>query len=286
MYFKSLVLIVYVIAFIQLLIPFNSKNMAPQSLSLNTVPNIPLIKPNDDLANIILHALSSSGYELENNDIIAIAQKIVSKSEGRLVDLATVNPSEKAIKLAEEINKDSRQIELVLSESKEIIAVKPGVIIVEHRTGVILANAGIDHSNVASSTDGAVKKEIVSLLPKDSNKSAKRLKKEIETQCKKQIGILITDSIGRPWRMGTTGVALGSAGVETIRDLRFDKDIFGRELLVTETADADSLACAACLLMGEGDDATPVVLIRGYETVISDQDTRQLLRPKDEDMFR
>ena len=286
MYFKSLVSIIYVIAFVQHLIPFNNENMAPQSLSLNAIQDIPLIMQQDDLANIILHALSSSGYEIENNDIIAIAQKIVSKSEGRLVDLATVKPSDKAIKLAQEINKDPRLIELVLSESKEIIAVKPGVIIVEHRTGVILANAGIDHSNVANNTDGTVKREIVSLLPKDSNKSAKQLKKEIETQCKKQIGVLITDSIGRPWRKGTTGIALGSAGIETIRDLRGDKDMFGRELLVSETADADSLASAACLLMGEGDDATPVVLIRGYKTVISDQDTRQLIRPKGEDMFR
>ncbi len=256
--------------------------MTPQSLSLNAIPNIPLIKPNDDLANIILHALSSSGHVLENNDIIAIAQKIVSKAEGRIVDLAIVKPSEKAIKLAQEINKDPRQIELVLSESKEIIAIKPGVIITEHHSGVIMANAGIDHSNV-DSTD---KKEVVTLLPKDANQSAKQLKNEIETLCKKQIGIVITDSIGRPWRMGTTGVAIGSAGIETIRDLRGNKDMFGRELMVSETADADSLASAACLLMGEADDATPVILIRGYKTVISDQDTRQLLRPKDDDMFR
>ncbi len=260
--------------------------MTPQSLSLNAIPNIPLIKPNDDLANIILHALSSSEYELEDNDIIAIAQKIVSKSEGRIVDLAMVKPSKKAIELAQKINKDPRQIELVLSESKEIIAIKPGVIIVEHHSGVILANAGIDHSNLDNNVDGTEKKEVVSLLPKDSNSSAKRLKKEIENRCNKQIGIIITDSIGRPWRMGTTGVAIGSAGIETLRDLRGNKDIFGRELVVSETADADSLASAACLLMGEGDDATPVVLIRGYKTVISDQDARQLLRPKDEDMFR
>jgi coenzyme F420-0:L-glutamate ligase/coenzyme F420-1:gamma-L-glutamate ligase len=139
---------------------------------------------------------------------------------------------------------------------------------------------------VDNNVDGTEKKEVVSLLPKDSNGSAKRLKKEIENRCNKQIGIIITDSIGRPWRMGTTGVAIGSAGIETLRDLRGNKDIFGRELIVSETADADSLASAACLLMGEGDDATPVVLIRGYKTVISDQDARQLLRPKDEDMFR
>ncbi|MBL1141082.1 MAG: coenzyme F420-0:L-glutamate ligase [Proteobacteria bacterium] len=254
--------------------------MTSQSLSLHAIPDIPLIKPNDNLEKIILSALFASGIKLENNDIIAIAQKIISKAEGRLVDLATVKPSEKAIKLAQEINKDPRQIELVLSEAKEIIAVKPGVIIVEHHSGVILANAGIDHSNVEGS------KEIVCLLPKDANQSAKRLKKEIEALCKKQIGIIITDSIGRPWRKGTTGVAIGSAGVETIRDLRGDKDMFGRELMVSETANADSLASAACLLMGEGDDATPVVLIRGVTTVMSDQDTRQLLRPKDEDMFR
>jgi coenzyme F420-0:L-glutamate ligase/coenzyme F420-1:gamma-L-glutamate ligase len=260
--------------------------MAPQSITLNTIPNIPLIKENDDLANIILHALSSSGYELGNKDIIAIAQKIVSKSEGQLVDLTSIKPSEKAIQLAQEINKDPRQIELVLSESKEIIAVKPGVIIVEHHSGIILANAGIDHSNVASNIDSTNGKEYVSLLPKDSNKSARLIKNEIENQCNKKIGIIITDSIGRPWRKGTTGVALGSAGIETIRDLRGDMDMFGRELLVSETADADSLASASCLLMGEGDDATPVVLIRGYETVISDQNTNQLLRPKEEDMFR
>jgi coenzyme F420-0:L-glutamate ligase/coenzyme F420-1:gamma-L-glutamate ligase len=286
MYYKLLVLIINVIAFIQHLIPFNNNHMTTLSLSLNAIPNIPLIKPNDDLANIILHALTSSGNEPEDDDIIAIAQKIVSKSEGCIVDLAMVKPSARAIKLAQEINKDPRQIELVLSESKEIIAYKPGVIIVEHHSGVILANAGIDHSNVVSNTDNTENKEVVCLLPKDANKSAKRLKKEIESICNKNIGIIITDSIGRPWRMGTTGVAIGSAGIETLRDLRGNKDMFGHELMVSETADADSLASAACLLMGEGDDATPVVLIRGYKTVISNQDTRQLLRPKDEDMFR
>ncbi len=256
--------------------------MTMQSLTFKVIPNIPLINPNDDLVNIILQSLASVGQELENNDIIAIAQKIVSKSEGRIIDLATVKPSEKAIELAEEINKDPRQIELVLSESSEIIAYKPGVIIVEHQSGVVLANAGIDHSNV----DGSKEKEIVCLLPENANKSAKQLKKELENQCNKQIGIIITDSVGRPWRMGTTGVAIGSAGIETIRDLRGNKDMFGHELMVSETADADSLASAACLLMGEGDDATPVVLIRGAKTVTSDQNTRQLLRPKDEDMFR
>ncbi len=254
--------------------------MSVKSLALHAIRDIPLIRPDDDLSRIILSSLSSSECKLQDHDIIVIAQKIVSKAEGRIVDLTKVAPSKRAIKLAKEIDKDPRQIELVLSESKEIIAKKPGVLIVEHHSGVILANAGIDHSNVDDS------EQYVTLLPKDSNLSARRLKKEIETLCNKNIGVIITDSIGRPWRKGTTGVALGSAGIETLRDLRGNRDMFGRELLVSETADADSLASAACLLMGEGDDATPVVLVRGYKTVMSDQDTRQLLRPKEDDMFR
>jgi len=229
-----------------------------------------------------MHALDSAGHTLQDNDIIAIAQKIISKAEGRIVDLATVTPSEKAMQLAQELNKDPRQIELVLSESREIIACKPGVIIVEHHSGLILANAGIDHSNIDSSED----KERVSLLPEDSNRSARNLKQELEVRSDKNIGIIITDSIGRPWRIGTTGVALGCAGITPVRDLRGDKDMFGHELMVSETADADSLASAACLLMGEGNNATPLVLIRGYKVSNTDQDSRQLLRPKEDDMFR
>ena len=229
-----------------------------------------------------MHALNSAGHTLQDNDIIAIAQKIISKAEGRIVDLATVTPSEKAMQLAQELNKDPRQIELVLSESREIIACKPGVIIVEHHSGLILANAGIDHSNIDSSED----KERVSLLPEDSNRSARNLKQELEVRSDKNIGIIITDSIGRPWRIGTTGVALGCAGITPVRDLRGDKDMFGHELMVSETADADSLASAACLLMGEGNNATPLVLIRGYKVSNTDQDSRQLLRPKEDDMFR
>jgi coenzyme F420-0:L-glutamate ligase / coenzyme F420-1:gamma-L-glutamate ligase len=256
--------------------------MSIQSLSLLAIPDIPLIKPGDDLARILVRSLSKSDIKIKDNDIFAIAQKIISKAEGRIVDLNTVTPSPKAIELAQKTDKDPRQIELVLSESNKIISHKPGVIIVEHHSGIILANAGIDHSNVEGS-DG---QEVVSLLPEDSNRSARQLKKEIETLCNKNIGIIITDSIGRPWRLGTTGVALGSAGVQVIRDLRGDKDLFGRELKVSETADADSLASAACLIMGEGNDATPLVLIRGMKTVNTNDDTRQLLRLQEEDLFR
>lgn len=256
--------------------------MIGPSLSLHAIPGIPLIKPGDDLAGIITQSISAAGGALQNGDIIAIAQKIVSKAEGRIVDLATITPSQEAIALAIKTNKDPRQVELILSESKEVMRYKPGVIIVEHHSGVVLANAGIDRSN-AGETGG---KELVTLLPQDPNAAAKRLRQDIQALSGKQIGIIITDSIGRPWRMGTTGVAIGSAGIQVLHDLRGNKDLFGRELLISVTADADSLASAACLLMGEGNDATPVILVRGFRTVSSDQDARRLLRPKDEDMFR
>mgnify|MGYP003571074817 CR=1 FL=1 len=256
--------------------------MPPASLSLSVIRDIPLVRTGDDLAAIILQAMSSCGHEFENNDIIAIAQKIVSKAQGRIVNLAEVTPSKEAVRLAREINKDPRQIELVLTESKSVIACKPGVIIVEHHTGVILANAGIDHSNVSADSEG----EYVSLLPEDSNRSAGDIKQAIESRCGKKIGVLITDSIGRPWRLGTTGIALGSAGILPLRDLRGNRDMFGHELMVSETADADSLASAACLLMGEADNATPVVLIRGFECIDTQLDSRQLLRPEKEDLFR
>lgn len=253
-----------------------------KSLSLSAIPDIPLIKPGDNLAHILVSSLLKSSFKIQDGDILAIAQKVVSKAEGRIVDLKTVTPSSKAIELAQQVDKDPRQIELILSESNSIIGHKPGVIIVEHLSGTVLANAGIDHSNIESTDE----QEMVSLLPKDSNISARRLKKEIEALCNKNIGIIITDSIGRPWRLGTTGVALGSAGVQVIRDLRGDKDMFGRELKVSETADVDSLASAACLLMGEGNDATPLVCIRGVETIETSDDTRKLLRSASDDLFR
>ena len=272
-----------VIASILIKIKFQKlKAMSLKSLSLSAIPDIPLIKPGDNLAQILVSSLLKSSIKIQDNDILAIAQKIVSKSEGRIVDLNTVTPSTKAIELAQKVDKDPRQIELILSESNAIVAHKPGVIIVEHRSGIILANAGIDHSNI----EGNDNQEMVSLLPEDSNKSASQLKKEIETLCNKNIGIIITDSIGRPWRLGTTGVALGSAGVQVIRDLRGDRDLFERELKVSETADVDSLASAACLLMGEGNDATPLVSIRGVESIKTNDDTRQLLRTQSDDLFR
>lgn len=256
--------------------------MLALSLSLDAIPNIPLVKAGDDLAGIITNAIDKSALDLRDGDILVFAQKIVSKAENRIVALGSVTPSSKAISLASQADKDPRLVELILQESNEIIRCKQGVIIVEHKSGVVMANAGIDHSNVAADKD----KELVTLLPEDSNKSAQRLRNQLQQLTGKTLGVIINDSVGRAWRTGTTGIALGSSGVLAIRDLRGEKDLFGVVLRVSETADADALASAACLLMGEADDASPLVIVRGH-TVSSDSGgTEKLLRPKAEDMFR
>ncbi len=236
-----------------------------------------------DLARIMAQALTASGNALHDGDILCLAQKIVSKAEDRFVELASVTPSRQARELAHKVDKDPRLIELVLAESREIIALRPGLIIVEHNSGVILANAGIDHSNIGNADDGG---ERVLLLPRDPDASARALRESLLRITGKQVGILVTDSIGRPWRLGSVGVAIGAAGFQTLRDLRGRHDMYDRRLLVSETADADALAAAACLMMGEADEATPVVLIRGYPVSPSGQGARCLLRDKSQDLFR
>lgn len=261
---------------------YSAYRMKNHTLLLQALANIPRIEAGDDLTRLIIRVTVDSDNELRDGDILCLAQKIISKAEGRVVDLAEVSPSQHAKTLALEIGKDPRLVELILSESQEIIACKPGVIIVEHHCGVILANAGIDHSNV--NDPGG--KDVVLLLPKDPDASAKLIHDRLKTLTNKHIGVIITDSIGRPWRLGTVGLAIGSAGIQTLRDLRGHRDMFGHELRVSETADADSLASAACLLMGEADEATPIVLIRGYNARVMDQGARHLLRDKTQDLFR
>ena len=241
-----------------------------------------MVKRGDDLAGIIHQALIQSDHQIESGDVVAIAQKVVSKAEGRIVDLNTVMPSQEAIQLGRETGKDARLVELILSESTEVIRCRPGLIIVEHQSGIILANAGIDQSNTGKNDS----QELVTLLPEDSNASARQIRHDLETLLGKRLGVIITDSVGRPWRKGTVGIALGSAGILALRDLRGEKDLFGKILEVSETADADSLAAVACLLMGEGDDSNPVVLLRGHGLDQGEHDTDDLLRPKSEDLFR
>jgi len=256
--------------------------MSDLSLLLQAVPGIPLINLGDDLANTIFNAMSENQLEFLDNDVIVIAQKIVSKAEGRIIDLATVSPGKEALHIARETDKDPRQVELILRESNEVLRCKEGVIIVEHRSGIVMANAGIDHSNVSDAQD----KELVTLLPEDVNISATNLRNDLQLLSSKKLGVIINDSIGRAWRVGTVGIALGSSGVLPLKDLRGAVDLFGNVLRVSETADADALASAACILMGEADDGTPVVLVRGHQLAHTDENANVLVRNKDDDLFR
>ncbi len=256
--------------------------MEALSLSLVAVGGVPLVKPGDALPGIIEQALAANDLELNDHDVLVIAQKIVSKAEGRIINLAEVTPGVQASKLAVEVEKDPRLVELILGESRRVVRHKPGVLIVEHNSGIIMANAGIDHSNVKEPGSG----EYVTLLPLDANKSAKKLRQAIETAAGRSIGVVINDSVGRAWRNGTVGIAIGSSGITPLNDLRGEKDLFGSVLEVSETADADSLASAACLLMGEAADASPLVLVRGYPMVISEQDSSVLIRDAESDLFR
>ena len=231
----------------------------PREVTLTPLSGIKLVEPGDDLGAITAAALRDNGVVPEDGDVLVVAQKIVSKAEGRYVDVTTVRPSERAIALAAEVDKDPRFVEVVLSESKRVVRHRPGLLIVEHRLGFVMANAGIDHSNVAPQ-DGS---EQVLLLPVDPDGSAQALRQRLMDVFGVGIAVIISDSFGRPWRKGTVGVAIGAAGLPAFVDLRGHPDLFGRELLVTETGFADEIAAAAGLLMGQADEAVPIVLVRG-----------------------
>ncbi len=254
------------------------------SLVLTSLENIPLIRRDDNLADIVLKSLQDTGLELQDNDILVLAQKIVSKAEGRKVNLAAVSPSPRAIELAQQTEKDPRVVELMLQESNEILRTRVGTIIVEHKLGFICANAGIDHSNVAGDGDSA--EEFVLLLPEDPDRSCTSLRNEIESKTGKHIGVVIIDSHGRAWRNGTVGVAIGMSGVPGIIDKRGDKDLFGYTLRITIIGAADELAAAASLVMGQASEGRPVVHVRGFPYPLQEGSIKELIRPKEQDMFR
>ena len=254
------------------------------SLVLTPLFDIPLIQPGDDLADIILSALQKAGLTLQDGDILVIAHKIVSKAEGRLVNLAIVDPSPRAYQLAEQSQKDPRLVELNLRESNVVLRVRPGTIIVEHRLGFVCANAGIDHSNVAG--EGNDQEEWVLLLPENPDASARELRRRLEETSGTRLGVLIIDSHGRAWRLGVVGVAIGLAGVPGLVDMRGKKDIFGYTLRITEVGVADELAAAASLVMGQVDERTPVVHVRGFNYPLRESSLCEILRPKDQDLFR
>lgn len=254
------------------------------ALTLTALQEIPIIRHGDDLADIVVAVLSRNGITLENDDILVFAQKVVSKAEGRLVNLVTIEPSQQAIDLAGQTEKDPRLVELILRESREVLRTRPGTIVVEHKLGFICANAGIDHSNVAGTGDTA--EEWVLMLPENPDRSAEMLRAAIQARTGKQIGILIIDSHGRAWRNGTVGVAIGLAGLPGLQDLRGKPDLFGFSLRITQVGVADELAAAASLVMGQASEGTPVVHVRGFPYPLRESSLKELLRPKDQDLFR
>jgi coenzyme F420-0:L-glutamate ligase/coenzyme F420-1:gamma-L-glutamate ligase len=247
-------------------------------LWLRPLRDIPLIEPGDNLAEIILASVEKADWDLQNGDVLVMAQKIVSKAENRTVDLATVIPSPRAIELATEVQKDARLVELILSESENVVRRGPGVLIVEHKLGFVMANAGIDRSNV-NGEDHAL------LLPVDPDRSATVIRRAIAARVEIDVGVLIIDSFGRAWRNGTIGTAIGASGVPTLLDLRGRADLFGRPLETTEVGWADELAAAASLMMGQAGEGRPVILVRGLVET-GEGSAADLLRPKQKDLFR
>ena len=252
------------------------------SLEVIALPGLPLIRPGDDVVELVASAFKRDGVAPRTGDVLVVAQKIVSKAEGRVVDLATVEPSPKALALAAEVDKDPRLVEVILSESVRVVRVRRGVLIVEHRLGFIMANAGVDQSNVAPA-DGSPR---ALLLPKDPDRSAEALRRGLAKSTGIDLAVVINDSFGRPWRQGAVGVAIGVAGLPALIDLRGRLDLFGRKLEVSVVGFADEIAAAASLLMGQADEATPAVLIRGLSWSAPESTAASLLRPANEDLFR
>ncbi len=266
------------------------------ALTLTPLHKIPLIRRGDNLADIVLNALQHTGITLEDEDILVFAQKIISKAEGRAVNINTLTPSPRAIEFARQTEKDARIIELILQESNEVLRARPGVMIVEHKLGFICANAGIDHSNVHAPLpkgEGPGVKEAsesaeewVLLLPAEPDHSAEKTRSEIESKTGKKVGVLIIDSHGRAWRNGTVGIAIGVAGLPALQDLRGEPDLFGIPLRITQVGVADELAAAASLVMGQAAEGRPIVHVRGFPYPLRESSLNELIRPKQQDLFR
>jgi coenzyme F420-0:L-glutamate ligase/coenzyme F420-1:gamma-L-glutamate ligase len=252
------------------------------SLEVITLTGLPLIKAGDDLVELIASGLKLSRVNPRAQDVLVVAQKIVSKAEGRMADLATIKPSAQAIALAADVGKDPRLVEIILSESVRVVRARRGVLIVEHRLGFIMANAGVDQSNVAPE-DGSAH---VLLLPENPDRSAETLRRGLASLTGIDLPVVINDSFGRPWRQGTAGAAIGVAGLPALIDLRGRPDLFGRKLEVSVIGFADEIAAAASLVMGQADEATPVVLIRGLRWSAPESTAANIVRSPNEDLFR
>lgn len=251
-------------------------------LILTVFEGVPTVRAGDDLAEIVLSSAAKSGVTLADGDIVVVAQKIVSKAEGRFARLREVEPSAEARRIATNAGKDPRVVELILRESAEVVRMRPGVIITAHRLGFVMANAGIDASNVE---DGEGQ-EIVLLLPEDPDASAKRLRQQLRARAQVDVAVIINDSFGRAWRLGTIGTAIGVSGLPALLDLRGSPDRTGRRLQVTEVGVADEVAGAASLLMGQAAEGRPIVHVRGFPYPRREGNAAELVRPREADLFR
>lgn len=255
--------------------------MADPGFSIVPVPGMPLVVAGDNLVEQIAEACAASAITLVDGDIICLAQKVVSKAEDRLIDLQDVVASADAQALAAETDKDPRIVQLILDESTDVLRKREGLLIVRHKLGLVGAHAGIDQSNVDHGDD-----ERALLLPEDPDASAAALRAGLQELCNCNVGVIITDSHNRPWRMGTLGAAIGSAGITVMDDHRGGQDMYGRELKVTLINRADALAAAATLAMGETTEKIPLALIRGLPAEDSNDAAAKIIRPLDEDLFR
>lgn len=248
------------------------------ALGLSSLPEVPLVRAGDDVAELLAASLERIGG-LETGDVVVVAQKIVSKAEARAVRLAEVTPGDRALELAAACGKDPALVELVLRESLSVVRVAKDVLIVRHRLGHVMANAGIDQSNVSQEAG-----TVALLLPVDPDASADRIRESLGRRFGVLPGVVIADSFGRAWRVGTTGTCIGSAGLSPLLDLRGQPDLFGRRLEVSQQAVGDEIAAAASLLMGQGREGVPAVRIRGL-SLDPGGNTADLIRPVEQDLF-
>lgn len=245
------------------------------------VEGLPLSQKGDNLGELIVEAAKKQGTPLEEKDVVVVTHVFVSKAEGNIINLDTVKPSERALEIAKQTRKDPALVEVVLQEAKDIVRIGPNSIITETRTGIISANAGVDRSNVLGERN-------VAPLPKDPNASARNIRAEIKRLTGVNVAVIVSDTHGRPFRMGEINVAIGVAGIKPIRDRRGEKDLFGYTLRIKQTAIADELASAAELVIGQASEGIPVAIIRGYTvyTASENASAAELARPREKDLFR
>jgi coenzyme F420-0:L-glutamate ligase/coenzyme F420-1:gamma-L-glutamate ligase len=255
--------------------------LSAHPLTITALTDIPEVRPGDDLAQLLIAAIERGGLEPRRQDILVVTQKIVSKAEGRYLALAHVEPSGRARELAAVTGKDARLVEVILSESAEVLRAAPGVIVSATHCGLVLANAGVDQSNLAEDA-----RQRVLLLPEQPDRSALRIKERLDAHFGTDIGVIVSDSAGRAWRLGTVGLAIGAAGVPSLWDRRGERDLAGRALEVTEVGFADAVSAAAVLTMGEAADGRPAALVRGLEWTAPPRPAGSLVRPRAQDLFR